>query len=769
MVALGLAGWLWRQGRRAAERHTSEITASRAELDRLTRVQDAAPFGLARLVGDGLEVSKSLSRLLGAAGDELRSLDALAPYFEADDLTRLIAAVGAWRGGAAAPREQLTSADGERTIEVTGFQAGEDEGDLALAFHDLGNLVRRRRALEDEARTVAVEATRLAQILDSLPLPVWERDQDMRIAWCNAAYAHTVAREIADVIADGDLEIEPAIMAGHGRALATAARRQGSRQRETRHIVVDGQRRALSVSEIPLGDEARGVGYAEDVTDREEIEAEFKRYVDANTDVMNNLNAAIAVFESDRRLAFFNNAFARLWRLDENWLATHPTHSELIDAIRDNRLLPEEADYLAYKNSLMSLYTNLLETQEEYTFLPDGRTLRSLISPHPLGGLLMVYEDVTDRLMLERSYNTLIAVQRETLANLHEALAVFGSDGRLKLFNPGYAELWRLDEQLLRGEPHVSEVIDLAIAQADENASWAQQRDAIVAGTTERRAGSGRMELFGGTIVDYSAVPLPDGNMLYTYLDVTDSVGVERALRERAEALETADRLKTEFIANMSYELRSPLNVIIGFTEILGNEYFGELNEGQREYCRGILDSSHQLLALINDILDLASIEAGRLELETKELDVKLMLDGLLGLAREGAREQDITLELDCAADLGEIRADERRLKQVVFNLLSNAIKYSGEHTTVTIGARREAKDIVLWVQDQGVGIEEEDQDLVFDRFQRGPGSNFGRGAGLGLAIVKSYVELHGGNVDLKSEPDIGTRVTVRLPAAIRS
>ena len=97
--------------------------------------------------------------------------------------------------------------------------------------------------------------------------------------------------------------------------------------------------------------------------------------------------------------------------------------------------------------------------------------------------------------------------------------------------------------------------------------------------------------------------------MLYTYIDVTDTVGVERALRERAEALETADRLKTEFIANMSYELRSPLNVIIGFTEILGNEYFGELNEGQREYCRGILDSSHQLLALINDILDLASIE----------------------------------------------------------------------------------------------------------------------------------------------------------------
>ncbi len=357
-------------------------------------------------------------------------------------------------------------------------------------------------------------------------------------------------------------------------------------------------------------------------------------------------------------------------------------------------------------------------------------------------------------------------MQRETLANLHEALAVFGSDGRLKLFNPGYAALWQLDEQVLRGEPHVSEIVDLALQRGEEGAYWVSQRNTIVAGVTERQAGNGRLELLGKRIVDYTATPLPDGNMLYTYIDVTDTVGVERALRERAEALETADRLKTEFIANMSYELRSPLNVIIGFTEILGNEYFGELNEGQREYCRGILDSSHQLLALINDILDLASIEAGRFELETRDLDVRVMLDGLLGLAREGAREQDITLELDCPGDIGEIRADERRLKQVVFNLLSNAIKFSGEHSTVTVGARREESGVQLWVLDRGVGIREEDRDLVFERFQRGTGPSLARGAGLGLAIVKSYVELHGGSVDLHSETDIGTRVTVHLPAS---
>ena len=148
-------------------------------------------------------------------------------------------------------------------------------------------------------------------------------------------------------------------------------------------------------------------------------------------------------------MTFYNEAYARLWKFDEAWLAMSPSHSEVLDAVRDNRLLPEEADYPAFKEQIMALYSDLLETIEEYRFLPDGRVLRRLTSPHPLGGLLLVYEDVTDRMLLQRSFNTLNAVQRETLANLHEAIAVFGSDGRLKLYNPGLIDFWGLDEELL--------------------------------------------------------------------------------------------------------------------------------------------------------------------------------------------------------------------------------------------------------------------------------------------------------------------------------
>ena len=207
-----------------------------------------------------------------------------------------------------------------------------------------------------------------------------------------------------------------------------------------------------------------------------------------------------------------------------------------------------------------------------------------------------------------------------------------------------------------------------------------------------------------------AAVPLPDGNVLLTYLDVTDTARVERALRERNEALETAGRLKSEFIANVSHELRTPLNAVIGFADILNNQYFGELNARQLEYSRGILASSHQLMKLINDILDLATIEAGYMVLETRRVEVFEMLQAVLSLTRERARSRDLALELQCPPDIGVIEADERRLKQALFNLISNAIKFTLPGGAVTLRAERREAELLLTVADTGIGIPQSDQ-----------------------------------------------------------
>ncbi len=265
--------------------------------------------------------------------------------------------------------------------------------------------------------------------------------------------------------------------------------------------------------------------------------------------------------------------------------------------------------------------------------------------------------------------------------------------------------------------------------------------------------------------MDYGFLPLPDGGVLITSLDITDSTRVSRALRERNDALEAADRLKSEFIANVSYELRTPLNTIMGFIEILNNEYFGPLNERQREYSQGILESSEELLALINDILDLAMIEAGRMTLEIEVVDIKEMLWGVFSLTRERARSKDLRLALDCPDDIGTLDLDERRTKHALLNLMGNAIEYTPPGGEIVLSARRMDGEIMLSVADTGIGIAESEQSRIFEMFVRGKKPvGHRRGAGLGLSLVRSFIHLHGGRVELSSTPNKGTTVSCYLP-----
>ena len=595
-----------------------------------------------------------------------------------------------------------------------------------------------------------------------MPLPVWRRRADLTLADCNAAYAVAVDAT-KEVAAAERREIGAGVLPSRGRGLAERAQLTGQGQTESHHIVINGSRRLLEFTEVPLPD-GSGVGFARDLTDLETVQAELTRHIAAHADVLENVATAIAIWGPDTRLKFYNTAFGVLWRLEEEWLATEPTLSEFLERLRERRRLPEYADFRSFKKQQLAMFTSLIDRQEELLHLPDDRTLRLVVSTHPFGGLTFIYEDVTDKLALESSYNTLIEVRRETLDNLYEAIAVFGSDGRLKLSNPAYGEIWQLSASDLQGEPHVSEIVEKTRAFFDDGTDWPQLKERIIARVTANAVSSGQLERRDGSTLQLSSVPLPDGNVLLSYLDVTDSAQVQRALRERNEALETAGRLKSEFIANVSYELRTPLNAIIGFAEILTNQYFGELNPRQLDYSRGILDSSHRLLMLINDILDLATIEAGYMMLETEHVDIHTLMASVLPLTRERARKQSLNLEFDCPPDLGTLTADERRLKQALFNLISNAMKFTPAGGTIRLAARREAGEVALIVADNGVGIPSEQQARVFEKFERGNPQARQSGAGLGLSLVKSFVELHGGRVEMTSESGRGTTVTLYLP-----
>jgi len=238
-----------------------------------------------------------------------------------------------------------------------------------------------------------------------------------------------------------------------------------------------------------------------------------------------------------------------------------------------------------------------------------------------------------------------------------------------------------------------------------------------------------------------------------------------REVEEKSRELATASRHKSEFLANMSHELRTPLNAIIGFSEVLYERMFGEINEKQAEYISDILQSGQHLLSLINDILDLSKIEAGRMELDISDFDLPSAIENTLTLVRERAIRRGITLGRRVDERLGSIRADERKVKQVLLNLLSNALKFTPEGGKIDVRAAVNDGVAEISVTDTGVGIAPEDQATVFEEFRQvGTASKKVEGTGLGLAISRKFIELHGGKIWVKSQVGSGSTFAFTLP-----
>ena len=475
------------------------------------------------------------------------------------------------------------------------------------------------------------------------------------------------------------------------------------------------------------------------------------------------LATAFAVFDAGQRLAHFNQAYVDLWQLDPDWLASHPRDGEILDRLRQARRLPEKADYRDWKKTWLSAYGSNTQVEDQW-HLPDGRTLHVIADSVGEGGVTYLYENVTERLALESRHNALIQVQRETLDTLREGVAVFAPNGRLRLYNQSFARIWQLSPHRLDSEPHIEDVISWCSALYDAPEEWERTKAAVTAIVSERHAYESQIDRPDGTVLACAALPLPDGGTLLTYSDVSDSKRVERALIERAEALEAADRLKTAFISRVSYELRTPLTNIIGFSELLASPMVGTLNDKQRDYLGDIRLSGRTLLAIIDDILDLATIDAGTLELKLSPVKVRDVIDQAVQGLEERLKQNNIALDVHIEPGVDTFIADARRVTQILYNLLSNATGFSGEGGMIRLACTRDRSMLAFTVEDQGVGIPEEYQQIAFDRFEsRSQGSRH-RGAGLGLSIAKSLTELHGGTVTLASVPGKGTRVTVRLP-----
>lgn len=720
-----------------------------------------------------------------AIGERISSLDQLAPSDQTGLIIPDYAALrqdidAAIASGEGFVRYVRTVHDGKVLLAQGRSAAPEVAGDRGVVvwFDDQTTSQTALLALEAEAVRLSHEVKAAAALMEAAPFPIWQRDRSLALRHVNAAYVAAVEANGATEAVVRGLELVNSALSTAPEKAAKRARDLGRPEVRTEKVIIDGQRRTLQIYDVPLGDAGVG-GFALDISGLEESQETMERLTQAQNETLNQISAGVAVFSQDQQLLFHNSALARLFDLDSTQIERQHDFSQLLEFLRQVGRLPEQSDFPRWKAHRLGWFTSVLEPVEETWALPDGTILRVIVQPHPLGGLITIFEDQTEQLTLASSRDTLLKAYQATLNHLHETVAVFASDGRLQLHNEGFSVQFGLEREMLLGEPHVDTLGDL-MSPMLHNAQDAQVlRELVRAATLGRMHRSGELKLKDERILDCRAVPLPNGNALVTFVDVTDSRQIELALRDRNEALEAADRLKSQFVSNMSYEFRTPLTSIMGFAQMLDHGYFGSLNEQQGDYVRNILTSADRLQLLISDILDLAVTEAGKLALELSEVDISRMIESVTTMVEDQARGSALILNYKIDPSAGTIEGDERRLKQMLYNLLANSIRQTPAGGSVSVLASGTADTVTLEILDTGETSDPATMQTIFDRTGsaanhagagvaggpareatvRGPES-----VGLGLSLVRQFVQLHGGDVEQDTRQPDGNLIRVRLP-----
>lgn len=740
--------------------------AARRQLARLQATLRGAP-ALAMLVrADGrIESAPSLAGWLGL--DEApRTLADLASNngLSAEEAAAVERDVSAAQRAARPFERAVTPRGSGRTLALRGSRAPAELGNGVLVWiTDVSDARTEIEALGGEAARLATAYDALTGLIEAAPLPMWYRDPDLRLAMVNTAYVRAVEGADADDVVDRGVELVEGSGRGGPVAGAAAARDGRVVSEQVLPATIAGARRSLRVIDVPLP--TGGVaGFAVDVEDLEQARADTKRFADAQRGMLDRLSAGVAQFGHDRSLVFCNQPFRRMFAMRAEWLADRPEFERVLERMREANRLPEVRDFPGWKAERREWFVGAEGAAEEEWHLPGGTHLHVVAQPLPDGGLLLIFEDRTEQVQLASARDTLLRVRTATFDNLFEALGVFAADGRLQLWNNRFRALWGVEEEFLSSHPRVDAFAERVAGRLATPNRSALIPDLVRSATAERQQRGGRVAFADGRHFEFAGVPLPDGNALFTMLDITDSRRAEQALRERADALEAADKVKTQFVANMSYELRTPLTSISGFAEMLHGGYAGELPPGVRTYVEAILDSVERLGLLVDDVLDLTRGGQGA-AVEREDVDLAAVLRAAASSVQPAIKRRGIDFAVEIARSAGRVQGDAKRLREVAEHLLRHATASLPEGGRILLHADGTATRARVVVSDDGPGLDAESLARAFDRFaEPGPQPGGERALGLGLPLARQFVEAHGGTIEIVSEPGEGTLVTVELP-----
>lgn len=762
------AAWAVLSARSRQNRAEAQLRSAR-RLGRMVEESPALPL-LVRTDGR-IEASPRLAQWLGL--DEvpqfLSELDGNDRGLPAEKLAELTEAVRRCQKTAAPFRMAVTPHGSSRSLALRGHLSDPQvsPGGAALVWvFDFSDSETELVRLRDEAARARGDFHALVSLIEAAPMPMWFRRPDGELQLVNHAYVAAVGAKNADDVVVKGIELIESV---DGLAPGQVARKAAEKGIPIERIVsttIDGQRRALRVSDLPLGDDGVA-GYAVDIEDLEEMSRSFRAFREAQRALLDQLSAGVAQFDAKRRLAFANQPFQRLFKLDGRILVDPPAFERLLDAARDAGRVPEARDFPAWRREKAGWFS-AGSTQEESWTLADGTHLRIVAQPVPDGGLLLIVEDRTEQLRLSAVRDTLLRTRTATFDSLFESVAVFAPDGRMQIWNRRFAADWGLESEFLDTHPHVEALLKKIASRLKRPVEAETVGNVVRAATLDRTQTGGRITLADGRVLEYAGVPLPDGNGLLAVLDITDSMKAEQALRESNAALIEADAIKTRFLANMSKELRTPLTSIGGFAEMLDLGIGGDLNDSGRDYVGSIIEASQQLGDHIDSLLDLSQSEAGLLPLKFEEIDPMPFVRAVVEERAGRLQKAGLTLDLQAKGLLRPLVADRRRLARAVGHIVDNAIAASsrGGRILVQISRRKagEGDAIQILVQDKGAGMDSRTLARALDGMKVSADGKVESRDGLGLPLARQLVEAHGGSLRLESEPGKGTSALIELP-----
>ncbi|MCP4070917.1 MAG: alkaline phosphatase [Hyphomicrobiales bacterium] len=644
---------------------------------------------------------------------------------------------------------------GGGVIEAQGRTSG------AYAFVRFIELSGERAAfahLEAEHTGLLATFDSIQNLFDRLDMQVWLSKKDGSLYWANEAYAKAVDAVDTVAVINNDARLFDRVE----REKIQAGIKVNKCFSGQLPAIICGDRKIVDVLEVTS--ENGGAGIAVDKSAIEKVRNTLNQTIASHATTLDQLTTPIAIFDAEKNLQFHNSSFQQLWKLNPDFLESKPSNADILGAMREAKRLPPYPDWRIWRDGQLEIY-QALETRIDWWHLPDGKTLRVVVSPQALGGATWIFEDVTKELELKSSYNSLVRVQGETLDHLSEAIAVFSSDGILRLSNPALWKMLRVESSDIEPGTHISVLTELLTGKFLSPDIWDDIVGNITGFDDERSTKVGRLYLEDGKIIEFSLVPLPDGRTMVTFLDVTANVNIELALTERNEALEEAGNLKNQFLKHVSYELRTPLTTISGFGELLSMRQTGKLNAVQNDYLNHINTSSSVLKAIIDDILDLATIDAGAMELELQKFELEPAISNVVNKLSAILKENHVTVDTNVNSAARHLIADSTRFRQIIYNLISNAIKHSPDGGKIDVQCSAENNSILISVSDQGPGVPANERRLIFSRFESSTSGNSRKGAGLGLSIVKSFMELHDGSVHVESAESRGAKFVCTFPA----